>query len=143
MIHHGMLMSLYMVRNYDHYTVFKSSSTTCIGPPILQAINPVYYVIAGEPFTLNCTAANDPQSPNKLRFRWFKESTKIDDQRSQWNISEMTLTNTLTVTSQIVITNLTVEQHNGTYMCSVDNYRPRTAVDQTTIVVVESKCCFM
>ena len=103
----------------------------------------MYYVIVGNPFTLNCTATNDPQSPNELRFRWFKGSSKIDNKQAQWNISEITLTNTLTVTSQIIITNLAVEQHNGTFKCSVDNFKPRTDVDQTTIVVVESKCCFI
>ena len=107
---------------------------------MLQAINPVYYVIAGDPFTLNCTAASDPQSPNKLRFRWFKGLIRIDNKHSKWTISEITLPNALTITSQIVITNLTVEQHSGTYKCSVDNYKSRTAVDQTTVVVVESKC---
>ena len=110
---------------------------------MLQAINPVYYVIVGDPFTLNCTATNDPQSPKELRFRWFKGSTNLDDIHSQWNVSKITLMNTLTVTSQIIITNLAVEHHNGTFKCSVDNYRRRTAIDQTTIVVVESKCCFI
>ena len=55
-------------------------------------------------------------------------------------INEMALgKNILTVTSQIVITNLTVEQHNATYKCSVHNFKGRTAVDQTTTVVVVSK----
>ena len=107
---------------------------------MLQVINPLYYVIAGDPFTLNCTAANDPQSPSKLRFRWIKGSNRIDDDGpSQWTITKMSLRNTMTVTSQLVITNLTMEQHNGTYTCSVDNYRPRTSIDQTTIVIVESE----
>ena len=106
---------------------------------MLQPINPIYYVIAGDPFTLNCTATNDFQSPNDLNFKWFKESTKIADRDSQWMINEMATGNMLTVTSQIVITNLTVEQHNGTYTCFVHNFKSRTAVDQTTTVVVESE----
>ena len=131
-----------------------SSETYCVislscnyinftGPPILQAVKPLYYVIAGNPFTLNCTATSDPQSPNELRFRWFKESTRIDNNPAQWNITEVLLRNALTITSQIVITHLTVEQHNGTYTCSVDNYSPRMAVDQITSVIVESKNYFM
>ena len=107
---------------------------------MLQAINPVYYVITGDPFTLNCTATNDPQSPNELRFRWFTESIRVDHKPSRWTVTELlSLRNTLTVISQLVITNLMVEQHNGTYTCSVDNFRPRAAVDQTTTIVVESK----
>ena len=111
---------------------------TNIGPPTLQKFSPVYYVIAGDPFTLNCTATNDPQSPNELRFRWFKESTRIDNNQSQWSITKFS-SDQLTFTSQLVITNLTVDNHNGTYSCRVDNFRIDMAVNQTTTVVIESK----
>ena len=111
---------------------------TALGPPTVQEFSRVYYVTAGDPFTLNCTATNDPQSPNELRFRWFKESTRIDINQSQWNINE--LSNDLsTVTSQLVITNLTVDEHNGVYSCAVDNFKVDNAVNQSTIVVIESK----
>ena len=116
--------------------------TTFTGLPMLQPISLLYYVIAGHSFTLNCTATNDPQSPNELRFRWFKESTRIDN-KHQWNTSKMSLRNLITVVSQLIITKLTVEQHNGTYSCSVDNFRTGRSVGQTTIVIVESKCCLM
>ena len=99
----------------------------------------MYYVIAGDPFTLNCTAANDPQSPNELRFRWFKESTRIDNDQSQWNVTELSVRNGLTIASQIVIQHLTVKQHNGTYTCSINNFRTTTAVNQTTTIIVESE----
>ena len=98
----------------------------------------MYYIIAGDPFTLNCTATNDPHSPNELRFRWFKQSTRIDNNPSQWNITELSMRNTLTVTSQIIIQHLTVEQHNGTYTCSVNNFRTLAAVNQITNIIVES-----
>ena len=110
----------------------------CTGPPILQSIDLVYYVIAGNPFSLNCTATNDVQSPNYLRFRWFKESTRIVNDTSQWNITELSL-DALTITSKLIVTLLLVEQHNGTYTCFVDNFKIRTAVYQTTTIVVESK----
>ena len=99
----------------------------------------MYCVIAGDRFTLNCTATNDPQSPNKLRFRWFKESTRIDNNSSQWNITELSMRNTLTVTSQIVIQHLKVEQHNVMYTCSVNNFRTLAAVNQITNIIVESE----
>ena len=105
---------------------------------MLQVFNPVYYVIAGDSFTLNCTATNDPQSPNELQFRWFKESTRNDKDSLQWNITEL-YRDSFTVTSQLVITNLTVDEHNGSYSCRVDNFRVETAVNQNIIVVVESK----
>ena len=111
---------------------------TTIGPPTLQKFNPIYHVIAGDPFTLNCTATNDPQSPNELRFRWFKESTRIDIDQLQWNITELSR-DPFTVTSQLVFTNLSVGQHNGNYSCRVDNFRIDNAVNQSTIVVIESK----
>ena len=111
---------------------------TALGPPTVQEFHRVYYVIAGDSFTLNCTATNDPQSPNELRFRWFKESIRIDNDQSQWNITELS-NDPFTVTSQLVITNLTVDKHNGTYSCRVDNFRIDMAVNQTTAVVIESK----
>ena len=74
-----------------------------------------------------------------MRYRWLKESTRIDNKPSQWNITRLLMRNALTVTSQIAITHLTVEQHNGTYTCSVDNFRSRAAVYQTTSVIVESE----
>ena len=113
-----------------------------IGPPTLQKFSTAYYVIAGDPFILNCTATNDPQSPNELRFRWFNESTRIDNKPTQWNITELSMRNTLTVTSQVVITHLTVEQHNGTYVCSVDNSKGILDVVETTTIIVESEYCF-
>ena len=112
---------------------------TIIGSPTLQKFSSrVYYVTAGDPFTLNCTATNDPQSPNELRFRWYKGSTRIDSDQSHWNITELS-SDPYTVTSQLVITNLTVDKHNGTYSCRVDNFRIDMTVNQSTAVVIESK----
>ena len=99
----------------------------------------MYYVIAGDPFTLNCTATNDPQSDITLRFRWRKKSTRIDN-KPQWNVTKPSSSlKILTHTSQLIITNLTVERHNGTYTCSVDNYRGGPNINQITTVIVESK----
>ena len=115
---------------------------TALGPPTVQEFSRVYYIIAGDPFTLNCTATNDPQSPNELRFRWFKESTRIDVNQSQWNINELS-SDPSTVTSQLVITNLTVGEHDGVYSCAVDNFKVDNAVNQSTIVVIESKLWYL
>ena len=104
----------------------------------MQEFSRVYYVIAGDSFTLNCTATNDPQSPDELRFRWFKESIRIDNNQSQWNFNELS-SDPFTVTSQLVITNLTVGEHDGVYSCEVDNFKVDNAVTKSTIVVIESK----
>ena len=120
------------------YTLTIVVLVTALGPPTLQEFSRVYHVIAGDPFTLNCTATNDPQSPNELRFRWFKESTRIDINQSQWNITELS-NDPSTVTSQLIITNLTVGEHDGIYSCAVDNFKVDNAVNQSTIVVIESK----
>ena len=108
-----------------------------VGPPKLQPIHLTYFVIAGDPFILNCTATNDAESPNNLKFKWFQGSTVINNETSKWSITKL-YRNTLTVTSQVVITNLTVDLHNGIYICMVDNNENETAVNQTTNVVVES-----
>ena len=109
-----------------------------VGHPKLQTIHSTYFVIAGDPFILNCTATNDAESPNSLKFKWFQGSTEITNETSKWSITKL-YRNTLTVTSQVVITNLTVDLHNGIYICMVDNNENETAVNQTTNVVVESK----
>ena len=108
-----------------------------VGPPKLQPIHLTYFVIAGDPFILNCTATNDAESPNNLKFKWFHGSTVINNETSKWSITKL-YRNTLTVTSQVFITNLTVDLHNGIYICMVDNNENETAVNQTTNVVVES-----
>ena len=108
-----------------------------VAHPKLQPVNSTNYVIAGNPFILNCTATNDVESPNDLTFKWLQESTEINNTSSQWNIIEVSR-DAHKVTSQIIISILTVDQHNGTYVCMVDNNENETAVNQTTNVVVES-----
>ena len=132
-----MLLLLYMVRviKYEISIIDISSFTA---HPMLQPVDLAFYVIAGDPFTLNCTATNDVQSPNNLTFKWLQQSIEISNDSSRWSINELSR-NTLTVTSQVIITNLTVNHHNGTYVCTVHNFEQRTAVNQTTNVIVESQ----
>ena len=115
------------------------------GPPIVQPIPSVYYVIAGQAFKLECKATNDPQSPNMLTFRWFKESTAIKhNTHSEWTI--VTIDDGLNYTYSISTNILNVDQHNGTYTCGVDFLTNRAgifvvdkAINQSTAVIVESK----
>ena len=108
------------------------------GPPKFQPFDPFHYVIVGHSFVLNCTATNDPQSPKGLTFKWYMDQNKNSiDNNNQWNITEHVINN-ITVTSQLVITDLNMTQHNGTYVCEVRNSNNRRSLQrQKTIVVVE------
>ena len=110
-----------------------------IGPPTVQPISvdlpmvpisSVYYVIAGDQLRLNCRATNDRQSPNMLRFIWYKDSTFVD-QRSVTTVPNFF--------SLLSLLNLDVNRDNGTYTCSVYNFERSRAVNQSTDVIVESK----
>ena len=107
------------------------------GPPTFQPFDPVHYVIVGHSFVLNCTATNDPQSPNDLTFRWYKDRKRIG-YKNLWNITEHII-NYITITSQLVISDLQMIEHNGTYICEVNNYFRKSSVRQSTIIIVEGK----
>ena len=113
-----------------------------VGPPTFQAFDLVHYVIVNDSFVLNCTATNDPQSPNGLIFRWFIQQLNRNrmriDKKKQWNITKHVIT-AVTVTSQLYISVLQMDQHNGTYSCEVDNNKKESFIKQSTSVVVEGK----
>ena len=119
---------------------FVDNSLKFVGPPTVQpisvdsVISPFYYVVAGDQLRLTCHAINDPQSPNMLRFRWYKDSTFINSQSVGRLI--VVIPN---VNSFIFFENLDVNRDNGTYTCNVDNFELSSAVTQSTVVVVESK----
>ena len=102
--------------------------------PVGRPISPVYYVVAGDQLRLSCRATNDPQSPNQLRYIWYKDSTLVGIQDTRRLI--VTVSNTI---SFIFINNLDVNQDNGTYSCSVYNFQLSRAVTQSAVVIVESK----
>ena len=106
--------------------------------PVGRPISPVYYVVAGDQLRLNCRATNDPQSPNQLRFIWYKDSTSIGTQNARQII--VTVPN---VNSLLFFNNL-LNQDNGTYTCSVYNFKlsravTQSAVTQSAVVIVECK----
>ena len=136
MTHHKWHKLLYMVSNLGYYYNYFAMFTS--GPPTFQPFDPVHYVIVGHSFVLNCTATNDPQSPNNLTFRWYKDSNRIRKNNKQFYTTEH-LINPTTVTSQLVISDLQVIKHNGTYICEVHNYNEESFMRQKTVVVVESK----
>ena len=117
-----------------------------VGPPIVQPIvvdipdgrpispGPVHYVVAGDQLRLNCRATNDPQSPNQLRFLWYRDSTYIGNQDARRTIIRVPNVNSI-----LFFSNVDVNQDNGTYTCSVDNFQLSRAVTQSAVVIVESK----
>ena len=121
------------------YTILYYSILPFTGPPMVQ-LPPVYYLAVE--FKLKCIAINDPQSPNKLRFKWFKESTRIYNRQSGWAIAEykdINNNNEITFNSILTTWNTVNHQHNGTYTCSVYDSMITTDISQSTNVIVESK----
>ena len=104
---------------------------------------PVYYLTVGKAdFSLECIATKDPQSPNTLRFKWFKESIRINNGQSDWIIvyyRDINSNNEVTFNSKLANANKVNQQHNGTYTCSVYDSMITTDISQSTNVIVESK----
>ena len=100
-------------------------------PPTIQQLDPFYYVIAGDTFTLNCTVTDEPQSPDGIKFLWYKNS---------YNITSLTkvIVNDSTYTSQLYIEKLDSDQHSGQYMCVAYNSTTNVNATSTTTVIVES-----
>ena len=91
------------------------------GPPINQQFDPFYYVIAGDVFTLNCTANVDPDSRDRITFLWYRDNHDVTS-----------LTTTIaTYTSQLYIEKLDSNQHNGRFICVANN----KAISTTTVIV--------
>ena len=105
-------------------------ASLCIGPPVVEPFDSVYYAIAGQPFTFNCSAINDDDSPNSLTFVWFKDNNLINE-----NIVQVKVVNS--TTSQLVITQLDPDQHSGQYSCGVYNNEVSDTVYISTSLIIE------
>ena len=95
----------------------------------------------GDSFHLECIATNDPQSPNMLKFKWFRGSSKIFDRRSGWVITDFMDSddNNKVTFNSILFRDMVDHQHNGRYTCSVYDSMITTDIEQSTNVIVESK----
>ena len=92
-------------------------------------------------FNLVCIVTNDPQSPNMLKFKWFRGLSEILNQPSGWTIvdfMESDDNNKVTFNSKL-FTDMVDYQHNGRYTCSVYDSMITTDIEQSTNVIVESK----
>ena len=98
------------------------------GSPIKQQFDTFYHVIVGDTFSLNCTATDNPNSP-EITYSWYRNNedithlTKIlaSNKTAQYRWS----------TSQLYIEQLDPDQHNGRYMCVANN----EAISTTTVIV--------
>ena len=91
----------------------------------------------GRYFRLECIATNYPQSPNRLTFKWFKGSTRIENRQSYWRIVEYEYNSKFI--SILATMNRVNHRHIGTYTCSVYDSIFTTDISQSTNVIVESK----
>ena len=120
------------------YTILYYNILPFTGPPMVQLPPVHYFPIGGRiSFRLECIATNDPQSPNKLKFKWFKGSNRIYNRRSGWTIVSYKDNNKFI--SSLTTRNRVNQQHNGTYTCSVYDSMITTDISQSTNVIVESK----
>ena len=106
------------------------SIITIQGPPTLQKLDPIHYLVAGDTFTLSCTAIDDPQSPDGVHFVWYQDDTNT---RSSTKLVD----NKPVYTSELNIQQLDSDKHSGNYSCVAYNH-PSANVTSFTTLVVES-----
>jgi len=78
-------------------------------------------------FTINCTANNDPQSPNNITFKWFKEGIK------QNGSTEIKIKMLNVSTSQLFISTPNSDQHSGHYV--YNNQSSNIQFTNTTVII--------
>ena len=100
------------------------------GPPTLQDLNLIHYLVTGDAFTLSCTANNDPQSPDGVHFVWYQDDNDITS-------ATTVIANNLVHTSQLNIQQLDSDHHSGRYSCVAYNH-PSAYVTSSTILIIES-----
>ena len=106
------------------------SLITIKGLPTLYLLNPLHYLVAGDPFTLNCTAEDDPQSPNGIQFLWYRDDIDITNKTK-------VIPNNHVYTSELNLNQLDSDQHSGYYLCVAYN-NPSANVTSSTTLIVES-----
>ena len=98
------------------------------GSPINQQFYPFYYVIAGDTFSVNCTASN-PQSRGETRFSWYRNSEEITNLTKI--IASDVIRRVIISTSQLYIEKVDSDKHSGRYICIANG----EAISTTTVIV--------
>ena len=104
---------------------------TVKGPPTIQKFKQIHYLVAGDQFTLSCTANDDRDSPNGTQFVWYKDGSNIT------SLTKVVPADKLLYTSQLDIQQLNSDDHSGNYSCIAYN-NPSASVNTSTTLVVES-----
>ena len=92
----------------------------------------------GDSFKLECIATNDPQSPNMLKVKWFKGSTRINSD-NEWITYDTSNNNKITFHLQLINANQVDYKYSGRYTCSVYDSMITRDIEQSTNVIVEGK----
>ena len=115
-----------------HYSIiFLMCNCSCmpmLGPPINQQFNPFYYVIAGNTFSLNCTASI-PQFRGGIKFSWYRNNQVVTHLTKI--IATKTIRGVIISTSQLYIEKVDSDQHSGRYICLAND----RAISTTTVIV--------
>ena len=99
------------------------------GSPIKQQFDTFYHVIVGDTFSLNCTATDNPNTP-EITFSWYRNDDDITHLTKI--IASIVTAQYRSSTSQLYIEQLDIDQHNGRYICGVAN---NEAISTTTVIV--------
>ena len=99
-----------------------------IDSPTNQQFNPFYYIVAGDTFTLNCTARN-PRVSRGITFSWYRNSEEITHLTKI--IASDIIRDVIISTSQLYIEKVDTDQHNGRYICVANNQ----AISTTTVII--------
>ena len=97
------------------------------GSPINQQFDPFNYIIAGDTFSLNCTATDNPNA--LIIFSWYRNNEDITYLTRK--IASITTSQYKQSTSQLYIDKLDSDQHSGRYICVANN----RAISTTTVIV--------
>ena len=113
--------------------MFTSNCTILItikGPPTLNDLGLTRRLVAGDAFTLSCTANDDPQSPDGVHFVWYQDDNDITS-------ATTVIANSPKYTSQLNIQQLDSDHHSGHYSCVAYNH-PSAYVTSSTTLIIES-----
>lgn len=87
-------------------------------------------VTTNDTLILNCTAVNNTDAPNPLRFTWIQNGTSLQDP-----VTQETVVDNRTITNCLIVANVTRE-NAGVYHCAVDNREFADAVRSADAEVV-------
>ena len=98
------------------------------GSPSKQQFDTFYHVIVGDTFSLNCTATDNPNTP-EITFSWYRNNEDITHLIKI--VAKYRTTQYRSSTSQLYIEQLDSDQHSGRYICVANN----EAISTTTVMV--------